>query len=130
LKSLDYFACCRFFPDPCAVEGRGAEPRQTNLSAFGHDDSDDHWMTVLASPLPSRNHCLFFGTYEEEDDGVRKECQFSRNGLAATAGGAALADRSQEVPQDLRNLVRVVSACTLGLWAFAAGLLIGVFLFS
>jgi hypothetical protein len=26
--------------------------------------------------------------------------------------------------------VRVVSACTLGLWAFAAGLLIGVFLFS
>jgi len=39
--------------------------------------------------------------------------------------------QSQEIPQDdLRNLVRVVSACTLGLWAFAAGLLIGVFLFS
>ncbi|WP_456722627.1 MULTISPECIES: hypothetical protein [unclassified Bradyrhizobium] len=31
---------------------------------------------------------------------------------------------------DLRNLVRVISACTLGLWAFAAGLLIGTFLFS
>ena len=30
---------------------------------------------------------------------------------------------------DLRNLVRIVSACTLGLWAFAIGLLIGVFLF-
>ncbi|MFX5401102.1 hypothetical protein ABTD25_20150, partial [Acinetobacter baumannii] len=29
---------------------------------------------------------------------------------------------------DLRNLVRVISACTLGLWAFAAGLLIGTFL--
>jgi hypothetical protein len=31
---------------------------------------------------------------------------------------------------DLRNLVRIVSACTLGLWAFGAGLLIGTFLFS
>ena len=27
----------------------------------------------------------------------------------------------------LRNLVRVVSACTLGLWSFAAGLLIATF---
>jgi hypothetical protein len=44
-------------------------------------------------------------------------------------GAAAMTDRSHEVPQDLRNLVRLVSACTLGLWAFAAGLLIGVFLF-
>ena len=42
-----------------------------------------------------------------------------------------MTDRSQEITQDdLRNLARVVSACTLGLWAFAAGLLIGVFLFS
>jgi hypothetical protein len=31
---------------------------------------------------------------------------------------------------DLRNLARLISACTLGLWAFAAGLLIGTFLFS
>jgi hypothetical protein len=31
---------------------------------------------------------------------------------------------------DLRNLARVISVCTLGLWAFAAGLLIGTFLFS
>jgi hypothetical protein len=40
-----------------------------------------------------------------------------------------MTDRSYEIPQDadLRNLARVVSACTL---AFAAGLLIGVFLFS
>ncbi|MDH2382033.1 hypothetical protein [Bradyrhizobium sp. CER78] len=39
--------------------------------------------------------------------------------------------RSQSSWQDvdLRNLVRVISACTLGLWAFAAGLLIGTFLF-
>src|SRR5260221_2303207 len=46
--------------------------------------------------------------------------------------GAAMTDRSYEIPQDadLRKLARVVSACTLGLWAFAAGLLIGVFLFS
>ena len=35
------------------------------------------------------------------------------------------------VPQDDdRKLIRLVSVCTLGLWAFAAGLLIGVFLFS
>jgi hypothetical protein len=40
-----------------------------------------------------------------------------------------MTNRSQEIPQDLRNLVRVISACTLGLWAFAAGLLIGAFLF-
>jgi hypothetical protein len=46
-------------------------------------------------------------------------------------GAAAMTDRSHEmIPQDLRILVRVVSACTLGLWAFAGGLLIGVFLFS
>jgi hypothetical protein len=42
-----------------------------------------------------------------------------------------MTDRSDQIPQDdLHVLVRVVSACTLGLWAFAAGLLIGVFLFS
>jgi hypothetical protein len=43
-----------------------------------------------------------------------------------------MTDRSHEIPQDqdFRNLLRVVSACTLGLWAFAVGLLIGVFLFS
>ncbi|MGF6308639.1 hypothetical protein ABIB82_002276 [Bradyrhizobium sp. i1.8.4] len=52
-----------------------------------------------------------------------------------------MTDRSHEVipqdgavgersPEDLRILGRIVSACTLGLWAFAAGLLIGVFLFS
>lgn len=31
--------------------------------------------------------------------------------------------------RDFRNLARVISVCTLGLWAFAIGLLIGVFLF-
>ena len=42
-----------------------------------------------------------------------------------------MTDRSHENPQDLRILVRIVSAArTLGLWAFAGGLLIGVFLFS
>jgi hypothetical protein len=48
----------------------------------------------------------------------------------AAQGGGCMTDRSHEIPQDLRIFVRVVSACTLGLWAFAAGLLIGVFLFS
>jgi hypothetical protein len=44
-------------------------------------------------------------------------------------GAVAMTDRSQQNPHDLRNLVRVVSACTLGLWALAVGLLIEVFLF-
>jgi hypothetical protein len=44
----------------------------------------------------------------------------------------AMTDRSHEALQDvdLRNLTRVISVCTLGLWAFAVGLLIGTFLFS
>jgi len=43
-----------------------------------------------------------------------------------------MTDRSHEIApeDDLRILVRVVSICTLGLWSFAAGLLIGTFLFS
>jgi hypothetical protein len=45
--------------------------------------------------------------------------------------GAALTERSQDIQDaDLRNLLRLISACTLGLWAFAAGILIGTFLFS
>jgi hypothetical protein len=42
-----------------------------------------------------------------------------------------MAQRLQDVQDaDLRNLLRLISACTLGLWAFAAGILIGTFLFS
>jgi hypothetical protein len=50
----------------------------------------------------------------------------------AARRGAAMTDRSDETLQDvdMRNLARLVSACTLGLWAFAVGLLIGTFLFS
>jgi hypothetical protein len=33
----------------------------------------------------------------------------------------------QEYEVQVRNLLRIVSACTLGLWSFAAGLLIGTF---
>ena len=33
----------------------------------------------------------------------------------------------EEFEVQVRNLVRLVSACTLGLWSFAAGLLIGSF---
>jgi hypothetical protein len=33
----------------------------------------------------------------------------------------------EEYEERLRNLARFVSACTLGLWSFAAGLLIGTF---
>lgn len=42
-----------------------------------------------------------------------------------------MTERLQDVRDiDLRNLLRLISACTLGLWAFAAGILIGTFLFS
>jgi hypothetical protein len=42
-----------------------------------------------------------------------------------------MTERLQDVQDaDLRNLLRLISACTLGLWAFAAGILIGTFLFS
>jgi hypothetical protein len=44
-----------------------------------------------------------------------------------------MTDQSLEISPldtDLRNLVRVISVCTLGLWAFGVGLLIGTFLFS
>ena len=33
----------------------------------------------------------------------------------------------QEYEVQVRNLMRVVSACTLGLWSFAVGLLVGSF---
>ena len=33
----------------------------------------------------------------------------------------------EEFEVQVRNLVRVVSVCTLGLWSFSAGLLIGSF---
>jgi hypothetical protein len=33
----------------------------------------------------------------------------------------------EEYEVQLRNLIRVVSACTLGLWSFGAGLLIATF---
>ena len=61
-----------------------------------------------------------------------KECQFSRNGWRPPQGALQMTDQSREIsPEaDLRNLARVISVCTLGLWAFAAGLLIGTFLFS
>ena len=36
----------------------------------------------------------------------------------------------EEYEKQVRILVRIVSSCTLGLLAFAAGLLIGTFLFS
>jgi hypothetical protein len=36
----------------------------------------------------------------------------------------------EEYEEQVRILVRIVSSCTLGLFAFAAGLLIGTFMFS
>jgi hypothetical protein len=61
--------------------------------------------------------------------GRRDAAPSVKGGPSAKGGAVAMADRSPENPQDLRILVRIVSACTLGLWAFAGGLLIEVFLF-
>ena len=47
-------------------------------------------------------------------------------GSAMKAQFNRMADEEYEV--QLRNLARIVSVCTLGLWSFAAGLLIGTFL--
>jgi hypothetical protein len=46
-------------------------------------------------------------------------------GSAMKAQFNRMADDEYEV--QLRNLARIVSVCTLGLWSFAAGLLIGTF---
>ena len=42
-----------------------------------------------------------------------------------TAQSHKITDEEFEV--QVRTLVRIVSACTLGLWSFSAGLLIGIF---
>ena len=81
----------------------------------------------MSRSCAQRNFCLFLSTYREENDDLSI--------LPVTSGhrrgAAAMTDRTHEISDgDLRNLVRIVSICTLGLWAFAAGLLIGVFLFS
>jgi len=110
--------------------GRGAEPK---LWAVGQpiteirDRQRTRWRLCLGGSDPPDHPIAFFlAQFGEEDDGLSKG---SRN---SHRRGAAMTDRSYEIPQDadLRNLARVVSACTLGLWAFATGLLIGVFLFS
>jgi len=73
--------------------------------------------TVISRDRP----CLLLGPYEEE----------LPRGLAAAAGGCMTHQLHETLSdQDFRNLARLISACTLGLWAFAAGLLIGTFLFS
>jgi hypothetical protein len=41
--------------------------------------------------------------------------------------GRAAAMTEKEYEQQQRDLVRVISVCTLGLWSFAAGVLIGTF---
>lgn len=48
--------------------------------------------------------------------------------VAVTAQSHKTAE--EEYEEQVRILVRIVSSCTLGLFAFAAGLLIGTFLFS
>jgi hypothetical protein len=58
---------------------------------------------------------------------VRKSANADRAGpRQMTAPFTKTTDEEFEV--QIRNLVRVVSACTLGLWSFSAGLLIGTFL--
>ena len=57
-------------------------------------------------------------------------CAYMRPGLLgrATPMTAQFHETTEaEFEVQVRNLVRLVSACTLGLWSFAAGLLIGSF---
>ncbi len=69
--------------------------------------------------------CLHLGTYREQAVEPGRKGGRRRGCLQLT-----YRSHSSWQDDDLRNLVRVISACTLGLWAFAAGLLIGTFLFS
>ena len=60
------------------------------------------------------------------------EYQNFSTGTGGSGRGGCMTHRLPETlsDQDFRNLARLISACTLGLWAFAVGLLIGTFLFS
>ena len=60
----------------CALESRAdLHPQQGEVDWFGQQAAS---LVII--------YCLLLGTYEEEGDGLSKDCQFSRNGLAATAG--------------------------------------------
>jgi hypothetical protein len=65
--------------------------RATRFSGISFEIAGLFRLFAGSSPIgravPIAELCLFFGTYEEEGQGVRKDCAFSRNGLAATAGG-------------------------------------------
>ena len=75
--------------------------------------------------------CLVLGTDQEKAARDGEGCS-NFPVMTGHRRGGYMTDRSRETVTDvdLRNLFRIVSACTLGLWAFAAGLLIGVFWFS
>jgi hypothetical protein len=48
-------------------------------------------------------------------------------GRAAPMKAPFIETTDEEFEVQIRHLVRLVSACTLGLWSFSAGLLIGTF---
>jgi hypothetical protein len=78
--------------------------------------------------IPAIVYCLLLVTHLEKMFGTALvRTLIFRQWLAARRGAVMTDQTLQDV--DLRNLARVVSACTLGLWSFAAGLLIGVFVF-
>ncbi|MDA9494490.1 hypothetical protein XI08_36555 [Bradyrhizobium sp. CCBAU 11361] len=52
------------------------------------------------------------------------------DGRAVAVAAQSHKTAEEEYEAQVRVLVRIVSICTLGLFAFAAGLLIGTFLFS
>jgi len=52
------------------------------------------------------------------------------DGRAVTVAAQSHKTAEEAYEAQVRVLVRIVSICTLGLFAFAAGLLIGTFLFS
>jgi len=52
------------------------------------------------------------------------------DGRAVAVAAQSHKTAEQEYEEQVRILIRIVSSCTLGLLAFAAGLLIGTFFFS
>ena len=82
---------------------------------------------VRLGALKPEHHCHHFGAkmpHLHHDLCVHPAAPTGQ-GRPMTARFHETTDAEFEV--QVRNLVRVVSACTLGLWSFSAGLLIGSF---
>lgn len=79
---------------------------------------------------PTKRHALIGITAAHKCPTFTTICAYIRQrqlGRAAPMTAQFKKTTDEEFEVQLRNLVRLVSACTLGLWSFSAGLLIGTF---